>query len=56
MRVLHRSRTAITNQHKTAGRPNVAGILLNASLAGGCSYLAIAFWRAAGAVPQVKLI
>ena len=34
MRVLHRCRTVITNQHETAGRPNVAGILLNASLAG----------------------
>jgi hypothetical protein len=47
MRVLHRCRTAITNQHKTAGRPNVAGILLNVPLAGGCSYVAIAFWRCA---------
>jgi hypothetical protein len=56
MRILHRRRTAITNQHKTAGRPNVAGILLDVPLTGGCSYVAIAFWRAAGAVPQVKLI
>ena len=53
MQVLHRCRTAITNQHKTAGRPNVAGILLNASLAGGCSYLATAFWRAAGEIDLI---
>jgi hypothetical protein len=43
MRVLHQRKTAITNQHKTEGKPIVAGILLDASLAGGCSYVAIAF-------------
>jgi hypothetical protein len=56
MQVLHQFRTPITNQHKAAGRPNVAGILLNASLAGSCSFVAVAFWRAAGAAWQVKLV
>ena len=53
MRVLHRCRTTITNQHETAGRPSVAGILLNASLAGGCGYVAIAFWGAAGEIDLI---